>query len=77
MSLAGTSSEDFDTPQGLATSSLIQYYSVLLGLNITYGCSPNTYAIIKQLIIKTVNINNKTTNNKNINGSIYELKNKS
>lgn len=44
ISLSGTTEATFDTPQGLATSNLIQYYSVLLGLNITYGCSPATYS---------------------------------
>jgi len=41
--LAETESRYFDTPQGLATSSMIQYYYDLLGLNITYGCAPETY----------------------------------
>jgi len=41
--LSGTTPQTFDTPQGLRTSALIQYYYDLLGLNITYGCAPHTY----------------------------------
>lgn len=44
MTLSSTTKATFDTPQGLVTSQLIQYYSNLLGLNTTYGCSPATYS---------------------------------
>lgn len=43
MELSDTDSKTFDTPQGLQTSQLIQYYWNELGLNTTYGCSPSTY----------------------------------
>lgn len=43
--LAQTSLQQFPTPQGQVTKELIQYVWNLLGLNITYGCSPNTYVI--------------------------------
>jgi 2',3'-cyclic-nucleotide 2'-phosphodiesterase (5'-nucleotidase family) len=43
MTLSGTTAQTFDTPQGLKTSSLIQSYWQELGLNIVYGCAPNTY----------------------------------
>jgi 2',3'-cyclic-nucleotide 2'-phosphodiesterase (5'-nucleotidase family) len=41
--LSETTSSSFDTPQGILTSELIQYYWNELGLNITYGCAPATY----------------------------------
>jgi len=41
--LAGTSPQGFSTPQGNQTKAMITKYSALLGLDVVYGCSPNTY----------------------------------